>query len=365
MNISLGIVGLPNVGKSTLFNALTKSSIPAENYPFCTIDPNVGVVPVSDSRLDQISEIINPQKTVPAVVEFYDIAGLVRGAHKGEGLGNAFLANIRSTQAIVHVIRSFESKDITHVDNKIDPSSDRETIETELILKDMDTIEKQELKLRKELRTSKAAEKKAELLINLKEALGDGKLAITVSNDKLDNDIVEFRKSLFLLTDKKVIYLVNGDWFEVDDDLTDRLREELDIDPQFLVLPINVKQEYEISQLEDNEKEEFKKELGIEFSGLEQLTRMSYQLLDLISFFTAGEQEVKAWTIKKGSTAPQAAGAIHTDFQEKFITAEVVSNDDFINNNGWLGSKEAGKMRLEGKGYITKDGDVMMFRHGA
>ncbi|MCA9383315.1 redox-regulated ATPase YchF [Candidatus Dojkabacteria bacterium] len=365
MNLSLGIVGLPNVGKSTLFNTLTSNNIPAENYPFCTIDPNVGVVPVADNRINEIAKIVNPQDVVPAVVEFYDIAGIVKGAHKGEGLGNAFLANIRNVSAIVHVIRAFENDDITHVEERIDPAGDKEIIEMELILKDLESLNNQKNKLSKELRGDSKKQKFMDLLNKLIEHLENENLAISLELNTTDQDLIRFRRELFLLTDKKIIYLINGDWYKIDEQLIKDLRKKINIPDIYPVLPMNIKQEYEISQLDPAEQDEFRNELGLEFNGIADLTRASYSLLDLISFFTAGEKEVKAWTIKNGSTAPEAAGTIHTDFQTKFITSEVVAYNDFINCDGWHGVKDAGKVRLEGKEYIVKDGDVMLFKHGA
>lgn len=364
MNLSLGIVGLPNVGKSTLFNTLTKNKVPAENYPFCTIDPNVGVVPVPDDRLAVLAKIVKTEKLVPAVVEFFDIAGLVRGAHKGEGLGNEFLGHIRNTDALVHVVRSFESTKILHVENKIDPLADKTTIETELILKDLDTIKKKIYTLKSEAKGDPDKQKMYQLSLDLEKTLNEGNLAITFAKTT-DPELRSFRKQLGLLTDKPVIYVINGDWEKVDVDLIARLREQVQIPPEFGVLPLNIKMESELGELEPEEQKEFKSELGIEYSGTELLIRECYSLLNLISFFTAGEMEARAWTVEEGSTAPEAAGAIHSDFQTKFIAADVVGYDDFVASEGWLGSKNKGKARLEGKEYIVKDGDVMLFRHGA
>jgi GTP-binding protein YchF len=364
MNLSLGIVGLPNVGNSTLFNALTKNNVPAENYPFCTIDPNVGIVPVPDQRLGVLAEIAKSAKTVPAVIEFYDIAGLVKGAHKGEGLGNEFLGHIRSTDAIVHVVRSFASGKITHVENRIDPVADKETIETELILKDLDTIKKQITVLEPEAKRDEDKRKLLEIATKISSALDSGQLAITVPKPE-DPEQKSWRKQLGLLTDKPVIFVVNGDFERYSPQLATDLRKQLGLDPMFQVVPMNIQQEFELAALTSAEFAEFKQEFGIEFSGLELLTRASYQLMNLISFFTAGEQEARAWTIEKGYTAPQAAGVIHTDFQHKFIAADVVTFEDFKELNGWQGARAKGKVRLEGKSYIVEDGDIMLFKHGA
>lgn len=363
MKLSIGIVGLPNVGKSTLFNALTNNDIPAENYPFCTIDPNIGIVPVADSRLVRIAEMIKPEKLTPAVIEFYDIAGLVRGAHKGEGLGNQFLANIKNTQVIAHVLRYFDSTDIIHVEKTVDPLRDKDIIETELILKDISTVDGYITKNERLSKNDKVLEKKVELAKELKKHLDEGKLAITL--DSKEEESKQLRSELFLITDKRVIYVINGHWEKIDSDLVAKLRQELKIPDMFEVLPLDIKQEFELSLLEEQEREEFKKELGIEYSGLELLTRVAYKLLNLISYFTAGEQEVRAWTITDGSTAPQAAGTIHTDIEKKFVAAEITDWESFINFGGWSGVKHNGKMRLEGREYIVKDGDVILFKHGA
>jgi ribosome-binding ATPase len=365
MNISLGIVGLPNVGKSTLFNTLTNKSIPAENYPFCTIDPNVGVVAVKDSRLVVMSEFVNPRSIVPAVVEFYDIAGLVRGAHKGEGLGNEFLGHIRMTNAIVHVLRIFSSDDILHVENRIDPESDKEIIETELTLKDLESLEKKIDKISKEVRSDKDKQKFLTFLEALYEFIGEGNMAYEFIYDESDKEIIQFRKNLFLLSDKKIIYLLNGDWENFEDVEIDKYRKEFKISEHFEIIPMNIKLEGEISELPESEREEFCKEMGIEVSGIDVLTETAYKALNLISFFTAGEQEVRAWSIYEGDDIVKAAGTIHTDFAEKFIKADVCAYEDFVKYRGWLGAREKGKVRQEGREYIVKDGDVVLFKHGA
>ncbi len=365
MNLSLGIVGLPNVGKSTLFNALTEQAVPAENYPFCTIDPNVGVVAVADSRFDGLVQAVNPEKITPAVVEFVDIAGIVKGAHKGEGLGNAFLANIRNVNAVVEVIRVFSAEGVTHVHQEINPLYDREVIESELILKDLETVENRIKKIEKEARSDNVKALYLEELKVLKQVLESGELANRHKVKEGSVDLQEMRKELFLLTDKPFIYLLNGDWLSVDTDLSGELRKKAQIDEDFPLLPINISLEYELSTMGEIERVGLMDEIGMTFRGLDELTRVGYRLLDLISFFTAGPEEVKAWTIKKGSTAPQAAGEIHTDFEKKFITAEVVKVNDYLTTPNWSVLKEKGKVRLEGRDYIVEDGDVVVFKHGA
>jgi len=359
MNLSLGIVGLPNVGKSTLFNALTKQSVPAENYPFCTIDPNIGIVPVSDNRLYKIASIANPVKITPAVIEFVDIAGLVKGAASGEGLGNKFLSNIKEVSAIIHLVRSFENTNVTHVENSVNPKRDIELINTELILKDVDTVENRIKSLKGKARFEKDADAQIKYFENLLNHLNDGKLGADFIENVSESTQAE-RRSLFLLTDKPVIYLVNSD----EKNAQRSIEEVKKIVGNKSVISIDVKTESELAGMDDVDKNEFMKELGIERTGLETLTLESYKLLGLSSFFTEGPEEVRAWTIKKGDTAYDASAVIHTDFQKKFITTDVCAYEDYILSNGWNNAKETGKVRLEGKTYVMKDGDIVIFRHG-
>lgn len=365
MNLSLGIVGLPNVGKSTLFNTLTNISVPAENYPFCTIEPNIGIVEVPDYRIAKLAEIVKTQKLIYPVVEFVDIAGLVKGAHEGEGLGNQFLANIRNTNAIVHIIRAFESSEIVHVENRIDPLQDKEIIEAELILKDLEVLENKIGKYKDELKRDKKNQKYFDLMLSFKTLFNEGKLAISLPLNGTDEDINKFRRELFLITDKPIIYLLNINDVTFNQlELVKKYRDLLNV-KDFPIIPMNIKQEYELSQLDLKEREELESELGVTFNALDDLIKKSYELLGLMTFFTAGEQEVRGWTIKQNSTAPEAAGAIHTDFMVKFIAAEVASYEDFVRYGGWLNLKVNGKVRMEGRNYIFKDGDVAIFKHGA
>ena len=360
MGIKCGIVGLPNVGKSTLFNALTKAGIAAANFPFCTIEPNVGVVPVPDERLGALAGIVKPQKCIPTAVEFVDIAGLVAGAASGEGLGNKFLAHIREVDAICHVVRCFENDDVIHVNNKVDPIADIETIDTELALADLESVDKALQRAERAAKTGdKDAKARVEVLARVRAGLDAGKPARALALSDDDRDQV---RDLFLLTLKPVMYVANvledgfGDNAHLDAVRARAAGEGAE------VVPVSAAIEEELSQLEDEDRNAFLADLGLEEPGLNRVIRAAYKLLGLQTYFTAGVKEVRAWTVKGGSTAPQAAGVIHSDFEKGFIRAETIGYDDFIRYRGEAGAREAGRLRLEGKEYRVQEGDVLHFR---
>ena len=360
--MKLGIVGLPNVGKSTLINSLTKAGAESANYPFCTIDPNVGIVTVPDARVDYLAEKYHSKKVIPAAIEFVDIAGLVKGASKGEGLGNQFLANIREVDAIVHVVRCFDDGNIVHVDGSVNPLRDIETINFELIFSDIEVLDRRIAKSTKGSRNDKSLAHEVEFLSKVKAHLEDGKLAKTFEVD--DEEDQEILNSCNLLTIKPVIFAANVNEDELageDNDYVKAVREyAADVDAKVFVVCAQIEQE--ISELDDDEKKEFLEDLGLEESGLEKLISASYSLLGLISFLTSGEDETRAWTIKEGTKAPQAAGKIHTDFERGFIKAEVVNYQDLLDNGSLAAAREKGIVGMEGKEYVVKDGDVILFR---
>ena len=362
--MKLGIVGLPNVGKSTLFNSLTKAGAESANYPFCTIDPNVGVVAVPDERVDVLTKMHNSKKTVPAVIEFVDIAGLVKGASKGEGLGNQFLANIREVDAIVHVVRCFEDSNVVHVDGSIDPLRDIETINFELIFADIEVLDKRITKNQRAANNNKDIAKEVEFMKKIKEHLESGKLAITFDVDGEDEE--KWIKEYNLLTRKPVIFAANVSEDDLADDgaSNEYVAKVKDYAREYNseVFAVCAQIEQEISELDDDEKKMFLEDLGLAESGLDKLIKASYSLLGLISFLTTGEDETRAWTIRKGTKAPQAAGKIHTDFERGFIRAEVVNYKDLIENGSMLAAKEKGLVRSEGKEYVVEDGDVVLFK---
>ena len=360
--MKLGIVGLPNVGKSTLFNSITKAGAECANYPFCTIEPNVGVVPVPDERLDVLAKMYNPEKVTHAVIEFVDIAGLVKGASKGEGLGNKFLSHIRETDAIVEVVRCFENSNIVHVDGSIDPIRDIETINLELIFADIETVNKRLDKARKNLKADKKYQEEIDLLEKIKENLEKGISARALDFNEDEKVLV---KDMFLLTTKPILYIANVSEDQLENAENDEMVlkvKEYAKKEKAEVIPLCVKIEEELSGLEDDDKKEMLGALGLDESGLDKVIKKSYDLLGLMSFLTAGEPEVRAWTIKKGTLAPAAAGVIHTDFEKGFIKAEVVSYDNLVNCGSFNNAKEQGKVRMEGKDYEVQDGDVMLFR---
>ena len=360
--MKLGIVGLPNVGKSTMFNSITKAGAECANYPFCTIEPNVGVVPVPDERLDELTKMYNPQKTTHAVIEFVDIAGLVKGASKGEGLGNKFLSHIRETDAICEVVRCFNDSNVVHVDGSVDPIRDIETINLELIFADIETVNKRLDKARKNLKADKKYQEEIDLLEKIKENLENG---ISARALEFNEDEEVMVKDMFLLTTKPILYVANVSEEQLEDAENDRLVKQVKeyaSKEKAEVIPLCVKIEEELSGLEEDDKKEMLEALGLQESGLDKVIKKSYDLLGLMSFLTAGEPEVRAWTIKKGTKAPQAAGKIHSDIERGFIKAEIVSYDDLIREGSMNAAKEKGLVRSEGKEYIMQDGDIVLFK---
>src|SRR6056297_1134570 len=362
MALQCGIVGLPNVGKSTLFNTLSRAKAQSANYPFCTIDPNVGIVSVPDYRLDKIAELVKPEKVIPTTMEFVDIAGLVKGASKGEGLGNQFLGNIRQTDAVIHILRCFENDNVTHVDGTVNPVRDKEVVDTELILKDLETIENRVTKIEKQAKSGeKEAKKILEILLKYKDELSQGYPAREIKIDKEDKLLV---KDMHLLTEKPVLYVCNVDESSIltENEHVKNLREAVK-NEKAEVISIAAGVESEIAELEtEEERRMFLDDLGLKESGLNKLIHSAYKLLYLITFFTAGPKEVRAWTVRRGSTAPQAGGEIHSDFERGFIKAEVIKYEDFVEMGSENACKEAGKMSMEGKDYIVKDGDIIYFK---